>query len=177
MNKNNTSFLEGGSVICKEQSIVADGVLFIEDKLTLLEFDNAGNQTSSSDEEFKWNDDNAIVSNDAKHMKKITNKTTKNDVVEDEDDDDGSHFSHISSTMLQSEAKSPHVSQLSSINSYIQCSAGVVDETKTNKKHKKRKTKQSDEEHRHQNTNVHPLYHRIFTVYTIPSLIIQTRKN
>jgi hypothetical protein len=36
MNKNNTSFLEGGSVICKEQSIVADRVLFIEDKLTSL---------------------------------------------------------------------------------------------------------------------------------------------
>ena len=51
--QNNTSFLEGGSVICKEQSIVADGVLFIEDKLTSLEFDNAGNQTSPSDEEFE----------------------------------------------------------------------------------------------------------------------------
>jgi hypothetical protein len=51
--QNNTSFLEGGSIICKEQSIVADGVLFIEDKLTLLEFDNAGNQTSPSDEEFE----------------------------------------------------------------------------------------------------------------------------
>ncbi len=68
--QNNTSFLEGGSVICKEQGIVADGVLFIEDKLTSLEFDNAGNQTSPSDEEFKWNDDNAVVCNDAKHMKK-----------------------------------------------------------------------------------------------------------
>ncbi len=42
-----------------------DGVLFIEDKLTSLEFDNAGNQTSPSDEEFEWNDDNAVVSNDA----------------------------------------------------------------------------------------------------------------
>ena len=57
------------------------------------------------------NDDNAVVSNDAKHMKTITNKTTKNDVVEDEDDDDGSHFSHISSTMLQSE-----VNHLKSLN-------------------------------------------------------------
>ncbi len=44
--------------------------VFIEDKLTSLEFDNAGNQTSPSDEEFEWNDDNAVVSNDAKHMKK-----------------------------------------------------------------------------------------------------------
>ena len=111
--------MEGGSVICKEQSIVADGVLFIEDKLTLLDFDNAGNQTSPSDEEFEWNDDNAVVSNDAKHMKK--KKTTKNVVVEDEDDDDSSHFSQLSSTMLQSEAKSPHISQLSSFNSHIQC--------------------------------------------------------
>ncbi len=67
--------------------------------------------------------------------------------------------------MLQSEAKSPHIFQLSSFNSYIQCSAGVVDETKTNKKQKKRKTKQSDEEHRHHNTNVHPLYHGIFTIF------------
>ena len=130
------NFSEGGSVICKEQNTETDGVLFIED-----EFDNAGIQTSLSDEELKWNDDNAVVSNDAKHMKKITNKTTKNDIVEDKDDDDGSHFSHISSTMLQSEAKSPHISQLSSTNSYIQCSAGVVDETKTNKKHKKTQNK------------------------------------
>jgi hypothetical protein len=49
-------------------------VLFIEDKLTSLEFDNAENQASPSDEEFEWNDDNAVVSNDAKHMK---NKQTK----------------------------------------------------------------------------------------------------
>ncbi len=43
----------------------------IEDKLTSLEFDNAGNQTSPSDEEFEWNDVDAIVvSNDAKHMNK-----------------------------------------------------------------------------------------------------------
>ena len=70
MNKIIHFFLEGGSVTCKEQNIVTDGVLFIEDKLTSLEFDNAGNQTSPSDEEFEWNDDNAVVSNDAKHMKK-----------------------------------------------------------------------------------------------------------
>ncbi len=75
--QNNTSFSEGGSVICKKQNTETDGVLFIEDKSTSLEFDNAGNQTSPSVEEFEWNDDNAVVSNDAKHMKKITNKTTK----------------------------------------------------------------------------------------------------
>ncbi len=48
--------------------------VFIEDKLTSLEFDNAGNQTSHSDEEFEWNDDNAVVSNDAKHIKKRTRR-------------------------------------------------------------------------------------------------------
>ncbi len=82
--------------------------------------------------------------------------------------------------MLQSEAESPHISQLSSLNSYMESSAGVVDETKTNKKQKKRNTKQSDEEHRRHSTNVHPLYHAIFTIFfnvTIPSLIIHTRKN
>jgi hypothetical protein len=67
------------------------------------------------------------------------NKTTKNVVVKYEDDDDSSHFSQLSSTMLQSEAKSPHISQLSSFNSYVQYSAGVVDETKTNKKQKNAK--------------------------------------
>ena len=177
--QNNTSFSEGGSVICEEQNTKTDEVLFIEDKLTSLEFDNAGNQTSPADEEFEWNDDNAVVSNDAKHMKKITNKMTKNDVVEDEDDDDGSHFSHISSTMLQSEAKSPHISQLSSFNSYIQCSAGVVDETKTNKKQKN--AKQSNQM---KNTDITiqmftpciMVFSLLFNV-TIPSLIIQTRKN
>jgi hypothetical protein len=42
--QNNTSCLEGGSVIPEEQNIVQDGVLFIEDKLTLLDFDNAEDQ-------------------------------------------------------------------------------------------------------------------------------------
>ncbi len=51
--QNNTSFSEGGSVICKEQKNVTDGVIFIEDKLTLLDFDNAENQPSPSDEEFE----------------------------------------------------------------------------------------------------------------------------
>ncbi len=100
-------------------------------------------------------------------MKKITNKTTKNVVVEDEDedDDDSSHFSQLSSTMLQFEPKSPPISQLSSFNSYIRSSARVVNETKTNKKQNKFNKKQSDEEHRHHNTNVHPLYHGIFTIF------------
>jgi hypothetical protein len=75
--QNNTSFSEGGSVICKEQNTLTYGVLFIEDKLTSLEFDNAENQTSPSDEEFEWNDDSAVVSNDAKHMKKNEQNTQK----------------------------------------------------------------------------------------------------
>jgi hypothetical protein len=47
--QNNKSFFEGGSVICEEQNIVQDEVLFIEDKLTSLDFDNAEDQTSHSD--------------------------------------------------------------------------------------------------------------------------------
>ncbi len=41
-------------------------MLFIENRLTSLDFDNAENQLSPSDEEFKWNDDSAVVSKDAK---------------------------------------------------------------------------------------------------------------
>jgi hypothetical protein len=95
-----------------------------------LDFDNAENQPSPSDEEFEWNDDSAVVFKDAKHMKKQTNKTTKNVVVEDEDDDDSSHFSQLSTTMLQSEAESPHISQLSSLNSYMESSTRAIDVTK-----------------------------------------------
>ncbi len=39
--QNNDSFLEGCSTILGEQNIVQDGVIFIEDKMTLLDFDNA----------------------------------------------------------------------------------------------------------------------------------------
>ncbi len=49
-------------------------MFYIEDKLTLLDFDNAENQPSPSDEEFEWTDDSAVVSKDAKHMK---NKQTR----------------------------------------------------------------------------------------------------
>ncbi len=140
--QNNTSFSEGGSVIYKEQKIVTDGVLFIEDKLTSLDFDNAENQPSPSDEEFEWNDDSAVVSKDAKHMKKQTNKTTKNVVVEDEDDDGSRYFSQLSTTMLQFEAESPHISQLSSLNSYTESSARAIDVTK---KKKQKNAKQSDQ--------------------------------
>ncbi len=103
--QNNTSFLEGDSVIPEEQIIVQDGILFIEDKLTSLDFDNAEDQASTSDEDIS-----GVVSKDAKHMKKQTNKTAKNVVVEDEDDDDNGHFSQLSTAMLQSEAELPQVS-------------------------------------------------------------------
>jgi hypothetical protein len=45
-------------------------VIFIEDKMTSLDFDNAEDQTSTPDEEFEWNDDSGVVSKDTKHMKK-----------------------------------------------------------------------------------------------------------
>jgi hypothetical protein len=106
-------------------------------------------------------------------MKK-KNKMTKNVVFEDEEDDDSSHFSQLSSTMLQSEAKSPHTSQLSSFNSYIQCSAVVIDETKTNKKQKN--AKQSNQM---KNTDITIqmftpciMVFSLFFKVTIPSLII-----
>ncbi len=104
---------------------------------------------------------------------------TKNVVIEDEDDDDSCHFSQLSSTMLQSEAKSHHISQLSSFNSYIQCSAGVIDETKTNKKQKNAKRS-----NQMKNTNItiqmftpFIIVFSLFFNVTIPSLIIQMRKN
>jgi hypothetical protein len=65
------------SVILREQNIVQDGVIFIEDKLTSLDFDNAEDQTSTSDEEFEWNDDSGDVSKDVKHMKKNQRRRTK----------------------------------------------------------------------------------------------------
>ncbi len=66
--------------------------------------------------------------------------------------------------MLQSEAESPHISQLYSLNSYMQSSARAIDVTKK-KKQKKRKTKQSDGEHRHHNLIIHLPYHGIFTIF------------
>jgi hypothetical protein len=64
-------------VILGEQSIVQDGVIFIEDKLTLLDFDNAEDQTTTSDEDFECNDDSGVLSKDAKHMKKNQTGRTK----------------------------------------------------------------------------------------------------
>ncbi len=154
-------------------------MLFIEDKLTSLDFDNAKDQTSHSDEEFEWNEDSGVVSKDTKHMKNHTNKTGKNVVVEDQVDEDSCHFSQLSTTILQSEAESPHVSQLSSLNSYMEFSAIVIDGIRKNKKQKKPKSKRSDGEHRHHNRNVHFSYHGIFTIFNVTMLylMILTRKN
>ncbi len=69
--------MESGSVILEEQNIVQDGVIFIKDKLTLLDFDNAEDQTSTFDEEFEWNDDSGVVFKDAKCMKKINQEEQK----------------------------------------------------------------------------------------------------
>ncbi len=45
--------------------------------MTLLDFDNAVDQTSTSDEEFEWNDDSGVVSKNTKHMKKNQTRRTK----------------------------------------------------------------------------------------------------
>ncbi len=64
-------------MILGEQNIVQDRVIFIEDKMTSLDFDNAENQTSTSDEECEWNDNSGVVSKDTKHMKKNQTRRTK----------------------------------------------------------------------------------------------------
>jgi hypothetical protein len=53
---NNTTPLEGSSVILGEQNIVHYGVIFIQDLLTLVDFNNDEDQASNS-EEVEWNDD------------------------------------------------------------------------------------------------------------------------
>jgi hypothetical protein len=57
-------------VILGEQNIVQDGVTFIQNLLTLVDFIHNEDQASNS-EEFKWNVDGGGGSTDAKHMKKI----------------------------------------------------------------------------------------------------------
>jgi hypothetical protein len=101
--------------------------------LTSLDFDNVDAQTSLSDKEFEWNEDSGVVSKDMKHMKNHTNKITKNVVLDDQVDDDSSHFSQLSTTILQSEAESPHLSQLFSLNSHMEFSAIVIDGTRKEK--------------------------------------------
>jgi hypothetical protein len=67
---NNATPLEGSSVIFGEQHIVQDGVIFIQDLLTSVDF-NYDEDHASDSEEFEWNDDGGGGSTDAKHIKKI----------------------------------------------------------------------------------------------------------
>jgi hypothetical protein len=67
---NNATPLEGSSLIFGEQNIVQDGVTFIQDLLTLADFNNDEDQASNS-EAFEWNDNGGDGSTDAKHIKKI----------------------------------------------------------------------------------------------------------
>jgi hypothetical protein len=60
---NNATPLEGSSVILGEQNIVHDGVTFIQDLLTSVDFINDEDQASNS-EEVKWNDDGDSGSTD-----------------------------------------------------------------------------------------------------------------
>jgi hypothetical protein len=60
---NNATPMEGSSVIIGEQNIVQDGVTFIQDLLTIVDFNNDEDQTSNS-EEVSWNDDSGGGSTD-----------------------------------------------------------------------------------------------------------------
>jgi hypothetical protein len=166
--------LEGGSVIPEEQNFVQDGVLFIEDKLTSLDFDNVEAQTSLSDKEFEWNEDSGVVSKDTKHMKNHTNKMTKNVVVDDQVDDNSSHFSQLSTTILQSEAESSHDSQFSSLNSDMEFSAIVIDGTR--KKTQIKAIRWRTQTSQYKCSLLVSWYLQFFNV-TMPFLILLTRKN
>jgi hypothetical protein len=118
--------MEGSSVILGEQNIVHDGETFIQDQLTMVDFNNDEDQTSKS-KEVGWNDDsdcgyrdNSEVENEfsdssvkpsAKYIKK-SNQKYKNVVVEDDDDrsksceSENRHFSQISSSEPQGEPES-----------------------------------------------------------------------
>ena len=63
--------MEGSSVIIGEQNIVQDEVIFIQDLLTMVDFNNDEDQASNS-KEVEWNDDgdggyrdNSEVENDS----------------------------------------------------------------------------------------------------------------
>jgi hypothetical protein len=89
---NNATLSEGSSVIPGEQNILHNGETFIQDQLTLVDFNNDEDQASNS-EEVKWNDDGdggstdySEVENDssdssiklsAKHIKKIKQEVQK----------------------------------------------------------------------------------------------------
>jgi hypothetical protein len=99
---NNATPLEGSSVIIGEQNIEQDGVTFIQEKLTMVDFNNNEDQALNS-EEVEWNDDGGGGSTDysevenvssdsfinlsAKHIKKSNKKFR---IATDEDVDDRS---------------------------------------------------------------------------------------
>ncbi len=60
---NNAAPLKGSSVIIGEQNIVQDGVIFIQKKLTTVDFNNNEDQASNS-EKVEWNDDGGGGSTD-----------------------------------------------------------------------------------------------------------------
>ncbi len=62
-------------MILGEQNIVQDGVTFIQNLLTLVDFIHNEDQASNS-EEFKWNDDGGDGSTDVNIKKNQTKSTT-----------------------------------------------------------------------------------------------------
>jgi hypothetical protein len=152
--------MEGSSVILGEQNIVHNGETFIQDQLTMVDFNNDEDQTSKS-KEVEWNDDsdcgygdNSEVKNEfsdspvkpsAKHIKIKSNKKFKNVVVEDDYDrsksceSENSCFSQISSTEPQGKPELQQFCRLSSLNSEECSSATAIDVSI--KKHKQTKTK------------------------------------
>ncbi len=68
--------MEGSSVILGEQNIVQDGVTFIQDMLTLVDFIHDEDQASNS-EEFEWNYNGGGGSTDAKHIKKNQTRSSE----------------------------------------------------------------------------------------------------
>jgi hypothetical protein len=60
---NDATPMEGSSVIIEEQNIVQDGVPFIQDLLTMVDFNNDEGQASNF-EEVKWKDDGGGGSTD-----------------------------------------------------------------------------------------------------------------
>jgi hypothetical protein len=140
---NNATPLEVSSVILGKQNIVQDGVTFIQDLLTLVDFNNNEDQASNS-EEFKWNDDGGGGSKDAKHIKTKSNKKFRIVAIEDDNDrsesceSDNSPLSQISSIKPQSEPELLQFSQFSSLNSE-ECSLATAIDLSI-KKHKQTKT-------------------------------------
>ncbi len=119
----NAAPIEGSSVIIGEPNIVQDGLTFIQDLLTMVDFNNDEDQASNS-EEVEWNDDGGGGSTDYSEVEtdssdssvKLSKKNIKKSkkkfrivAVEDVDDisesckSDNSHFSQTSSIKQQGE--------------------------------------------------------------------------